>query len=1017
MSDGPIESSSSWYNDPEAVLGELKRGDFAPRQPPSMDGYEDLHEIHRGGQGVVYRAIQKAMKRKVAIKVMKEGPFVGLVDKDRFEREVQILGQLSHPNIVAIHDSGEVAGHFYYVMDYIPGMPLDVYLETRSGSDRAVGRRSDEGNEFPASACDDTPYSVDGTLKLFARICEAVNAAHLRGVIHRDLKPSNIIIDADDEPHILDFGVAKTTTGEASGSAAWEVTTTGQFIGSMPWASPEQAEGAVAKVDVRTDVYALGVILYQMLTGRFPYDVTGNTREVLDNILGAEPTRPRAIRREIDDEVETIVLKCLRKEAQRRYQSAGELVADIHRYLNDEPIIARPTSTLYQLRKFAKRNKALLAGVTSVFVVLVLGVVGTSIGLVQARSAQQAAIDEARRTILLSDYLRELFQSADPANAQGDVPTILEVVDQAAQEIDTRFANEPLVAGRLRDTIGWIYHQYGRNPEAEEQLRTALAELRPLLEPDDPELLWLENRYAIVLTALERYEESEAISRRVIQAFERISGPESADVARAMTNLGNVLRWRRGNEEAAEVYRRQVEILRKLPDAGDANLDGPMRDLAKMLVYLGKLEEADRLSQEALEIRERLSGPNHSLTIGAYSVRAEFLIATERPSEAADLARRTVETCRAVYGPMHRFTLAKINWLSTLLACADRYEEAVEWMRDTLDQCRLERGPDDEQTLTVAARAVSVLRLASHLDEAERLSRDTIERMTRVLGSENQATLEAQRQLGIVLMRRKKYAEAEIVFRTVAEAADRLEGLFFQIHPRLHVGSALAAQGQLEEAESEIRASGLHYRALINVLLPQGKFNEAVAVAEEALAAWREKAGHPYRTYGAMRRLADCHRLAGRYEEAAALAREALELCEQMDDTDGQLYVIPVLGAALTATGELREAERLFLRGLELADSGLPAWDSTLGDIRAHYGVCLTRMGRYESAEEMLLPGYEELHQKGGDYRVHTQEAAAGLAELYRAWGKPDQAAEWRAKLKANSDPARTEVMREVEAP
>jgi tetratricopeptide (TPR) repeat protein len=291
--------------------------------------------------------------------------------------------------------------------------------------------------------------------------------------------------------------------------------------------------------------------------------------------------------------------------------------------------------------------------------------------------------------------------------------------------------------------------------------------------------------------------------------------------------------------------------------------------------------------------------------------------------------------------------------------------------------------------------------VASHLDEAERLARDTIERMTRVLGSEDWATLEAQRELGIILMRCKRYAEAEIVFRSLAEAAGRVEGLVFPVHPRVHVANALAAQGRLDEAESELRATRdlprWRYHALVRVLLAQGKFNEAVEIEEEALAASREEAEHPYRTYPGMRRLADCYRLAGRYEEAAALAREALELCRQMDDKDGQAWVIPVLGATLTAMGKLQEAERLFVRGLELADGPYLDRDWALGLI--HYGICLTRMGRYESAEKMLLAGYEELHHQEGDYRVHTQEAAAGLAELYRAWGRPEWAAEWQAKL------------------
>ncbi|MCI0362245.1 MAG: serine/threonine protein kinase, partial [Phycisphaerales bacterium] len=306
---------------------------FTGTPPDSLAGYELVRELHRGGQGVVYQAIQKTTRRKVAIKVMREGPLADARDKARFEREVQILGQLQHPNIVAIHDSGTAGGCFFYAMDYISGQPLDAFM--------ASGQ-----------------LAIDQTLRLFAKICEAVNAAHLRGVIHRDLKPSNIIVDSNGEPHILDFGLAKVATGQMTGEERPQImTVTGQFVGSLPFASPEQAEGSPIKIDIRSDVYSLGVILYQMLTGCFPYVVVGNMRDVLENILNAQPIRPSTLRRHINNEVETIILKCLSKQRERRYQSAGELGRDIGRYLEGQPIQAKRDSVWYVLHKAMARRK------------------------------------------------------------------------------------------------------------------------------------------------------------------------------------------------------------------------------------------------------------------------------------------------------------------------------------------------------------------------------------------------------------------------------------------------------------------------------------------------------------------------------------------------------------------------------------------------------------------------------------------------------------------------------------
>ena len=384
-------------------------GNRAPRfsGPPadSFVGYKIIKEVHRGGQGVVYQALQKATKRKVAIKVLKEGPFSGQADRARFDREVQILGQLNHPNIVTIHDSGSSAGCQFFVMDYVRGQPLDVYMASRE-------------------------RSIDETLRLFGKICDAVNSAHLRGVIHRDLKPGNIVVDADGEPHVLDFGLAKVVVSETEASA---MTLTGQFVGSLGWASPEQAEGVPSKIDVRTDVYSLGVILYQMLTSKFPYEVVGNLRDVLDRIMRSEPTRPGAIREQVNDELDTIVLKCLQKERERRYQTAGELARDIERYLAGEPIEAKRDSGWYMFKKTIHRYRVAAAVSASMVFVIVVGLAVTLVFWQQAvrqrdravaaertagearSAAERARAAETEQRLLAEQHLRHLEEERERA--------------------------------------------------------------------------------------------------------------------------------------------------------------------------------------------------------------------------------------------------------------------------------------------------------------------------------------------------------------------------------------------------------------------------------------------------------------------------------------------------------------------------------------------------------------------------------------------------------------------------
>lgn len=327
------------------------------RQPvhyerPSIEGYDLREEIHRGGQGIVFRAVQLGTKRVVALKVLLEGPFASETARRRFEREVELAASLRHPCIVTILDSGISRGRTYFAMEYIEGQRLDQYLKSRQPSLRE-------------------------TLQVFEKICDAVNFAHLRGVIHRDLKPSNILIDAEGLPHVLDFGLAKLErTSDPHETTVAVLSTTGQVVGTLAYMSPEQAAGTDL-VDVRSDVYSLGVVFYEALLERSPYNVTGPLGDILHRIAHDDPARPRSVRstsrfgRMIDDELETILLKTLEKDPARRYQTAGDLGRDVHHYLCGEPIEAKRASGLYMLKKTIRRYRVQAAAIGLILAMLV----------------------------------------------------------------------------------------------------------------------------------------------------------------------------------------------------------------------------------------------------------------------------------------------------------------------------------------------------------------------------------------------------------------------------------------------------------------------------------------------------------------------------------------------------------------------------------------------------------------------------------------------------------------------
>jgi len=331
--------------------------------------------------GVVYKAYQQSTRRVVALKVMLEGPFASEADRRRFEREVELAAQFKHPNIVTIYDSGIASDRYYLAMDHVAGQRLDVAASSRK-------------------------LSVADILALFATVCDAVSYAHQRGVIHRDLKPTNILVDEEGQPHLLDFGLARATEAPERD----QLSATGQLLGTLPYMSPEQTQGESADIDIRTDVYSLGVILYELLTASAPYDARGDIAVALQNIREADPPRPSKLCKGLNSEIDAIVLKAMEKDPGHRYQSAGELSQDIHALLEGRPIAAKSISSFYVVRKLAVRH----CYVTAVISLLILTILSTSaISFGFYRQAQKALAAQALSDQATLEAGRDLDEFTD----------------------------------------------------------------------------------------------------------------------------------------------------------------------------------------------------------------------------------------------------------------------------------------------------------------------------------------------------------------------------------------------------------------------------------------------------------------------------------------------------------------------------------------------------------------------------------------------------------------------------
>ncbi|MEE9297116.1 MAG: protein kinase [Phycisphaerae bacterium] len=558
------------------------RADPSPRI--SIEGYEILHELHRGGQGAVYQAIQKATKRKVAIKVLIEGPYASKSARKRFEREIELVAQLKHPNIISIFHSGVTPeGMHFYVMDYIRGLRLDQYVH-------------------------DKHLSLEDTLKLFGRVCDAVQYAHQRGVIHRDLKPSNILVDSTGSPKVLDFGLAKMLAAPVE----TVVSITQQVIGTLPYMSPEQAAGNPDEIDTRADIYALGVILYELLTGHYPYPVAGQMVEVLKHIAETPPTpltrswtkdlgvtarssKPRRVAQcPIDDELQTVVLKTLSKERERRYQSAGELAKDIQHYLADEPIEAKRDSGWYVFRKALHRHRS-KAMVAAAFVVLITGF-GTYL---RWDSAQQAAA-EARQERLraVAEARQERLRRTDQLITDG-----LDLVERdwwegAHVKFEEAVRLSPQHFKALCFAAWWRKEDYFQHKPFRYRNREVLEETNELCEramqmENDNHALW--NLKSVLLYSLGRLTEAEQACRHVMAL--------KPNFFQAHTNLAKVLALQNKFDEALEIARRGAQTSLQVGAEGKYD-DGIWRTLGTLQLYLGQAEALESL-QKAIEISHR----------------------------------------------------------------------------------------------------------------------------------------------------------------------------------------------------------------------------------------------------------------------------------------------------------------------------------------------------------------------------------------------------------------------------
>lgn len=947
-----------------------------PDGSPGADGglkldrvgrYRIESQIGEGGMGLVYAARQESPDRSVALKLLRPG-LVSPALVRRFQHEVQALAALQHPNIAHIYEAGTIElaagdGCFeqpYFAMELIRGEPLTEYVRRRS-------------------------LGIRQRLALLIEVCDAVQHAHQKGVIHRDLKPANILVDGSGRPKVLDFGVARVATADIE--ARTQHTGAGQLIGTLAYMSPEQLAGEPQQVDTRSDVYSLGVIAFELLAGRLPYDLSGKPLGASVRMLTENPpARLGAVSRICRGDLDAIVAKALERDPVRRYPSAHALSEDMRRHLRREPIAARPPSAVYQLGRFAQRNKALVGGLAAALVALILGLVGTGYGLHRAATAlaqanersqqlddvvrfqasQLGEIDVSRMGVWLRSALLDEIRSAkqrsrlepDAIEAQMSATDDLldgasftnlalrmldqNVFERALNAIGAEFPDQPLVRARLLHTTADTLRNLGMLERAIVPQEEVLRIWRETLGSDDQNTLGALNNLGHILHRIGRLEEAEAHLREAVDGYRRTLGEDHPETLSATSNLGALLRDLRRTEEAEQLYIETMERRERLLGRDHPSTLTSYNNVGTMLASQGKRAESLAYHRSALEGRRRALGAENPDTLTSIMNLGITLVLQGNFEEAEPLLEEAVQTSRRVLGDDHPDTLAALFYLGTLYRQQSRLADAEPLLRQSLEGRRRTLGRDHTKSIQSLGMLAALLRDQGRLEEAEALYLEALERNQRVYGDDHPGTIAWVNCLGQVYLDRNMPGEAEEFFRSALEGRRRVLG---EQHPETlpslnNVASALMAQDKLDQAEP---------------------------ILDEALHVSRRVLG---------------------------------------DDHPNTLGIMSNLGRLLRRLDRLDAAEALGAEAVRRARQKLPADHASIAIFLAEHGVTLAAQERFADAEAELLEAYEVFVGSLGAAHVRTTQCVESLVRMYDAWhaaeplaGHHKRAEVWRTTL------------------